>query len=124
MVIAGWPLAEFGKNKSDIQGNFAKTIHLARAFAEGVPSLGTAAAGIATPAWCHMRGAHHHPELRRSPSSSLPAITWPRRSCRPSSLMLVALTDFGDAFAAAYRGGDRQATDTAREIYREFYSDR
>jgi len=34
LVIAGWPFAEFGKNKSDIEGNLIKTIELAPSFAE------------------------------------------------------------------------------------------
>lgn len=34
LVIAGWPYAEFAQNKSDIEGNYARTIELAPAFAE------------------------------------------------------------------------------------------
>lgn len=38
MVIAGWPYAEFAENKSDIEGNYLRTIGLAPAFAERVRS--------------------------------------------------------------------------------------
>jgi 2-polyprenyl-6-methoxyphenol hydroxylase-like FAD-dependent oxidoreductase len=34
IVIAGWPYAEFAKNKQDIEGNYLQTIGLAPAFAE------------------------------------------------------------------------------------------
>jgi 2-polyprenyl-6-methoxyphenol hydroxylase-like FAD-dependent oxidoreductase len=34
MVIAGWPYAEFARNKADIEGNYLKTIALAPAFAD------------------------------------------------------------------------------------------
>jgi 2-polyprenyl-6-methoxyphenol hydroxylase-like FAD-dependent oxidoreductase len=34
LVIAGWPFAEFAKNKKDIEGNYLKTIELAPDFAD------------------------------------------------------------------------------------------
>jgi 2-polyprenyl-6-methoxyphenol hydroxylase-like FAD-dependent oxidoreductase len=36
LVIAGWPHAEFEANKSDIEGNYTKTLALAPAFADRV----------------------------------------------------------------------------------------
>jgi 2-polyprenyl-6-methoxyphenol hydroxylase-like FAD-dependent oxidoreductase len=36
LVIAGWPYREFDANKSDIEGNFLKTLELAPSFAERV----------------------------------------------------------------------------------------
>jgi 2-polyprenyl-6-methoxyphenol hydroxylase-like FAD-dependent oxidoreductase len=38
LIIAGWPYAEFETNKGDIEGNYLKTITLAPAFAERLPS--------------------------------------------------------------------------------------
>lgn len=36
VVIAGWPFAEFGENKKDLEGNYLRTIDLAPDFAERV----------------------------------------------------------------------------------------
>jgi 2-polyprenyl-6-methoxyphenol hydroxylase-like FAD-dependent oxidoreductase len=36
LLIAGWPYAEFGENKKDIEGNYMKTLELAPAFADRV----------------------------------------------------------------------------------------
>jgi flavin-dependent dehydrogenase len=38
LVIAGWPYEEFAKNKTDIEGNYLKTIELAPAFADRLRS--------------------------------------------------------------------------------------
>jgi flavin-dependent dehydrogenase len=51
LVIAGWPYAEFEKNKQDIEGNYLKTIEQAPAFAERLRSATRVApfAGTAVP---------------------------------------------------------------------------
>jgi flavin-dependent dehydrogenase len=51
LVIAGWPYAEFEKNKQDIEGNYLKAIEQAPAFAERLRSATRVApfAGTAVP---------------------------------------------------------------------------
>ena len=51
LVIAGWPYAEFAENKSDIEGNYLKTIELAPAFADRLRGARREArfAGMAVP---------------------------------------------------------------------------
>jgi 2-polyprenyl-6-methoxyphenol hydroxylase-like FAD-dependent oxidoreductase len=51
LVIAGWPYAEFEKNKQDIEGNYLKAIEQAPAFAERLRSAARVApfAGTAVP---------------------------------------------------------------------------
>ena len=51
LVIAGWPYAEFAKNKQDIEGSYLRTIDLAPAFAKRLRSAAREApfAGAAVP---------------------------------------------------------------------------
>ena len=51
LVIAGWPYAEFAENKTDIEGNYLKTIELAPAFADRLRGAKREArfAGMAVP---------------------------------------------------------------------------
>jgi 2-polyprenyl-6-methoxyphenol hydroxylase-like FAD-dependent oxidoreductase len=51
MVVGGWPYAEFGSNKHDIEGNFVKLLDLAPGFAERVRNARreTRFAGAPTP---------------------------------------------------------------------------
>jgi 2-polyprenyl-6-methoxyphenol hydroxylase-like FAD-dependent oxidoreductase len=51
LIIAGWPYAEFEKNKKDIQGNYLKTIELAPDFADRLRGARREArfAGMAVP---------------------------------------------------------------------------
>jgi 2-polyprenyl-6-methoxyphenol hydroxylase-like FAD-dependent oxidoreductase len=51
VVIAGWPYAEFDSNRTDIEGNFLKTLALAPSFADRVGAGRREArfAGMATP---------------------------------------------------------------------------
>ena len=48
LVVAGWPFAEFAKNKTDVEGNYMKTFDLAPEFADRLRSAKREARVIGT----------------------------------------------------------------------------